>query len=530
MRLHSKLPTAMKPLLTLATAAFIMGPSTAPAKIQYVLHITCDGLRADALKTAMDSPANAAAYPGFRRLLAEGAGTFNARCDFDYSETIPNHTGVVTGRPVLEPGGLTSVPFTADAATDLITAPAHGLRDGDNVLLATTGTLPGGLTAGTIVYRLTEVLPDTFKLTTYTTASGRFAPVDITSAGTGVNTLARRASHGFSANFPGASDSVHKLSTAPLAYKYSTFDMAHDRGLSTAIIGGKTRLNLYRDSYGATLGAADTAGNDYGRNKIDFLSVVDANNAVSLSNVRTAAVNQIAGGTLRRYTLLHFTDCDTGTAGGGHTVSWNSPAWIENGTKVLDSYIVSLLDAITASSVYNGKTAVILTADHGGGQAAGTGNSHTDASAIFNINIPLFLWGPGIPAGASAYSLFSNRTDPGTSNRPNAAPATPQPLRNTDTANIAMSLLGLPSVTGSYFIPEWQEGLNIRIEEGQTILSWPLYRTSHLLQCATGLNGTWRTLQTRPVETATHYQVTIPAGGPQCFWRLQPPKAKSQES
>lgn len=32
-------------------------------------------------------------------------------------------------------------------------------------------------------------------------------------------------------------------------YKYSTFDMAHDRGYSTAIIAGKSRLNLYVDSY-----------------------------------------------------------------------------------------------------------------------------------------------------------------------------------------------------------------------------------------------------------------------------------------
>lgn len=106
----------MKILLTLAAGALL--PVLAHAKIEYVIHVTCDGLRADALKGAMDLPANAAAYPGFRKLIAEGASTFQARCDFDYSETIPNHTGVVTGRPVTEPAGFTPAVFTADPATD----------------------------------------------------------------------------------------------------------------------------------------------------------------------------------------------------------------------------------------------------------------------------------------------------------------------------------------------------------------------------------------------------------------------------
>lgn len=509
--------------LTALTAALVL-PVTSQAKIEYVLHITCDGLRADALKAAIDLPANAAAYPGFRRLIAQGASTFQARCDFDYSETIPNHTGVITGRPVSEPAGFTPAAFSADPITDEITAPAHGLNEGDNLMLSTSGTLPGGLTATSVIYRATGITPSTFRLSTYSTATGLFTPVDITDAGSGASTFVRRVAHGFSANFPAAGESVHKLGTAPLAYKFSTFDMAHDRGLSTAIIAGKTRLNLYVDSYSASLGAADILGDDNLRNKVDFANVTNAGNAASLLVIRDAVLAQINASNLRRYSLVHFTDADTGSPGGGHTVSWNSSAWIEQGTKVVDGYLDSILSAIDASDSYKGRTAIIVTADHGGGTASGTGNSHTDASAVYNINIPLFLWGPGIPGNTDAYALFKNRTPPEPAARPNSAPGTPQPLRNTDTANIAMTLLGTPAVTGSYFRPEMEYTRVSATPGGNIVISWPLYLTGYSLQTATDVNGPWIPVAAAVTETPAQFEITRPAGEARRFWRLRAPE------
>ncbi len=510
-----------KPLLLLSALTFA---GIAQAKIEHVLHITIDGLRADALKTAIDNPANASAYPGFRRIIAEGATTFQARCDFDYSETIPNHTGILTGRPVNEPAGLVPAPFTANPDTDTLTATAHGLREGDNVILATSGTLPGGLAAATVIYRVTAVTRDTFKPAAYAAASGLFAPVNITGSGSGVSTFVRRESHGFSANFPGAGENVHRLGSAPLAYKFSTFDMVHDRGLTTAIIAGKSRHNLYVDSYGAALGAADVHGANNGRNKVDYANVTNAGSAASLLVIRDAALARINGGTLNHYTLLHFTDTDTGQAGGGHTVSWNSTAWIEQGTKVVDGYLNSILTAIDASAAYRGRVALIVTADHGGGQAAGTANSHTDASSIYNINIPLLLWGPGIPAGTDAYALFKNRANPGPAGRPNTSPGTVQPLRNTDTANIAMTLLGLPAVTGSYFRPEMQDALTISAEANEIVLEWPLYLTGHVLVSLWGPEGEMVPCKSPVEETATRFKSVVPRKGRSEFWALAPPQ------
>lgn len=109
MKLRTKLPLAAATAAASAVAwlALADGPggsgTTGGAGIQHVILITVDGLRGDLLKNLMDNAGST--YPNFNRLRGEGASTFEARCDFDYSETLPNHVSVVTGRPVLQPAG-----------------------------------------------------------------------------------------------------------------------------------------------------------------------------------------------------------------------------------------------------------------------------------------------------------------------------------------------------------------------------------------------------------------------------------------
>ncbi len=62
---------------------------------KHVIAISIDGLRPDAITTL--GPERA---PALHRMMREGTSTLNARTDHDHTVTIPNHTCMLTGRPV----------------------------------------------------------------------------------------------------------------------------------------------------------------------------------------------------------------------------------------------------------------------------------------------------------------------------------------------------------------------------------------------------------------------------------------------
>ena len=67
-----------------------------PPAAQYVIQISVDGLGSAWLEPLL----KAGELPNFERLEREGAWTHNARTDYDMTITLPNHTCMVTGRPV----------------------------------------------------------------------------------------------------------------------------------------------------------------------------------------------------------------------------------------------------------------------------------------------------------------------------------------------------------------------------------------------------------------------------------------------
>ena len=78
--------------------------------------------------------------------------------------------------------GIKTADFTA-ATTDVITSAAHGLNNGDMIVLTTTGTLPAGLELAT-VYKVREATTGTFKLSVQSTN----VHVDVTDTGSGTQT------------------------------------------------------------------------------------------------------------------------------------------------------------------------------------------------------------------------------------------------------------------------------------------------------------------------------------------------------
>lgn len=299
-----------------------------------VIHISVDGLRPDAVTNL--GPQH---LPNFYRLRVEGTFTDNARTDYDFTVTLPNHVCMVTSRGVNSPDGH-NVNFNSDNGSTI------------------------------------------------------------------------EAAHG--------------------SYVAGVFDVVHDHGFSTAMYASKSKFAFIDRSYNGDNGAPDVVGEDNGRDKID--AYVYYSNTATLTNTYIADMASAP----YTYSFVHFTDPDSE----GHSSGWMSVPY-HNVVIAVDGFIGQIFDLVDDDPALAGKTAIIVTADHGG---SGTGHGANTVSEHYTI--PFYVWGPGIPAGVDLYSLNEpGREDPGTL-RPDYQ-AQPQPIRDGDAANLALDLLGLGAVPGS---------------------------------------------------------------------------------
>ncbi len=403
-------------------------PALHGSAVNYVVHVSLDGLGAKYLEFYVtNAPAQ---FPNFNRLIAEGASTLNARCDYDFSETVPNHITMFTARPVSQPAGQT-------------------------------------------------------------------------------NTL----HHGYSNNFPTGTDTIHANGNPNVPYKSSFFDVAHDFGRSTAFYASKTRLQICDRSYDGVNGALDLEGVDNGRDKIDFSSVIDTSGA-NVSNLVNSMLSDLFGFTPKNYSFIHISEPDLT----GHSFGWGSANW-SNAVRNVDTQLGRILDAINANPVLANDTALVISADHGG-----SGSSHTTATLLTNYTIPFFLFSPATPSNTDLYSLFMNRGNPGTS-RPDYN-AVPQPIRNADGGNIALSLLGLPPIPGSFAVPIFgatNVTMNLaRATNGTHTIWWPATANAFVLECTPTLNGIipWQTISNGVVNNGGMLVYSVTNLGNQ-FYRLR---------
>lgn len=309
-------------------------PATRAGAAEHVIHVSIDGLRADAIGRL--GPAHC---PHLHRLVVEGAFTGNARTDVDITVTLPNHVTEVTGRGVLGPAG-----------------------------------------------------------------------------------------HGVDINY----DDGRTIEEIHGSYVAGVFDVVHDRGLTTSMFAGKSKFALIDRSWNALNGALDATGPDDGRDKIDTTLVLGDTNAL------VAAFLADMSAAPRAYSFVHLRDPDSE----GHASGWASIEYFRAVMR-MDSLLGEILSLADDHPALAGRTAIVVTADHGG-----VGYDHGDATDPLNYTVPFAAWGPGVTAGADLYALNAGtRADPGTA-RP-SYDAAPQPIRNGETANLSLDLLGLPGVPGS---------------------------------------------------------------------------------
>jgi hypothetical protein len=254
---------------------------------------------------------------------------------------------------------------------------------------------------------------------------------------------------------PPHGETLHNQNQHDGTYIASVFDVMHDHGLRTALMTGKTKFSLYRDSYDAGHGAPCIGKPDYGRNKIDCF--VYDEKCESMTTKFIAAMQEQPF----QYAFLHYADPDLA----GHALGWGSGAY-QQAIRKVDAQLGRLFQMIESSPELRTKTTIFLTSDHGGKD-----RNHANNLLPEVYTIPVYVWGCGVAVGKDLYGLnlnsyrfrrvifggysgfsrrlryVSTRCNPGTRHPLHTDPV--QPIRNGDGANLALKLLGLGPIPGS---------------------------------------------------------------------------------
>jgi hypothetical protein len=145
-----------------------------------------------------------------------------------------------------------------------------------------------------------------------------------------------------------------------------------------------------------------------------------------------------SAGTRSNYSFVHFHNPDTA----GHASGWGGTAY-NNAVALVDDYLGQIFSLVETNAALKGKTAIILTSDHGG-----TGTNHATATDALDYVIPFLVWGPTVTPGTDLYLINpAARQNPGT--RHVVLSASGQPIYNGEAANLGLSLLGMNSIAGS---------------------------------------------------------------------------------
>jgi hypothetical protein len=331
--------------LTLLVIAGFVRPANLVAA-EHVIHISIDGLNPRWMQEVVD----AGRAPTLKRLESEAAWTANARTDYSFTVTLPNHTCMLTGRTVEQ-------------------APAFP---------------PGSF-------------------------------------------------HGWTMNdLPRIGSTLHNTGNPAARYIASTFDVVHDAGFSTALYTTKDKFVIYDQSYNESTGAAS----EHGRDKIDAYFFQDDGPPHYSEGMNRRFLADMAAKRFN-YAFVHYRDCDSA----GHGFGWGSPEYLQ-GVASVDTCLANVLQLVESDPQLKGRTAIIVTADHGG-----VGTNHGECELCVNYTIPVFVWGAGVGCGDLYTINRDTRVEPGET-RPEYA-SDHQPIRNGDTGNLALQLLGLGPIPGS---------------------------------------------------------------------------------
>lgn len=226
--------------------------------------------------------------------------------------------------------------------------------------------------------------------------------------------------HGVTWNYTAdaTADTVHQAAGERVA---SVFTAVDEAGGSTALFAGKGKFSLWNRSWGKS---------------IDRVSLRDNDNRLRRDVMRDLR---------RKKRDLRFWHIATPDRAGHQRGVMRRPYL--KAVRRVDDMVGRAMKAIRTTPRLRGRTAIVLTSDHGGARGR---RAHDDASLLANQRVLFVARGPGIARRADLYALNEGTvSDPGRS-QPAYDAASP-PVRNADAANLSLDLLGLPALEASEF-------------------------------------------------------------------------------
>lgn len=305
-------------ILSILFTIFPSARSDHIAAAEHVFILSYDGLMPHAMARKN--------LPNFARLRREGAGTDNARNDYDIAQTLPTHMSMFTGLPVEK----------------------HGIKKDK--------------------------------------------------------------------------DSGQKIDPSI----QNIFDLVSATGAKTCMFVTKEKFRFFQRSW-----------------KIDEYYFSKETQAV-----KSKFMQEMKGNDPCKFTFLHFRDADFA----GHRYRGES-YYYHKAVAKLDFILGEIFEMIDSSPHLKGKTAFILTSDHGF-----AGSNHADETKEKNYHIPFNVWGPGagVTPAADLYLLNSStRKNPGLGRPSNTGP---QPVRCHDAGPTAATLLGIGAPSGRFSLKDLTVG------------------------------------------------------------------------
>lgn len=173
--------------LALGTANQVLGVNSDATAHEYKSLTAGDGISITSSTGAITLTAIATSPSGSIVLWpgdAAPSGWFLCNATAYVASTYPSLAAVLIPKASVYGRGTAVGTFTVDTSTDVITSASHGLSDGAIVHVASTTTLPTGLSANTVYYVISST-SSTFKLSL--TSGG--SAIDISSTGSGTHSV-----------------------------------------------------------------------------------------------------------------------------------------------------------------------------------------------------------------------------------------------------------------------------------------------------------------------------------------------------